>query len=347
MLHFFRKIRHDLIANSKTYKYFKYAIGEILLVVIGILIALYINNQNELKKEREKFDLTLVEVEKELINNIYWARHVISEFTVLDSIFLSLVIDSVKFEDQRNYIEIFGGNYNPIIEDNSFRKLAQFNRLTIQQDSIMDQLFLLNSNGSLFLDEYAHEIMELYKKHMEILRKYDWYLSWNLRQKDDRIIDYYMNNPEYMKMVIDKFILVLAFRESLNFYDMRAYSVYKKIYEYLDNLGMQHSDSLLFQYDSNNFKHYLGKYNSNWCSNQDFVHNDSIAVTLEEGKLIWNDYRPNGTDSRKEIYPIDRYRFRDKSGGFYHFQFDDQEEVEGVRFCKFPPLFVLDITKIR
>lgn len=346
MLHFFRKIRRDLLENSQFFKYVKYAVGEIILVVLGILIALYINNQNELRKEREKFDLTLVEVEKELINNIYWARFVISEFTVLDSLFLSLVIDSVKFEDQRKYRETFGGIYNPIIEDNSFRKLEQFNRLTIQQDSIKDQLFSLNSSGSLFLDKYAHELIELSKKNTETIRKYDWYLSWNLKQKDDRIIDYFVNDPEYPKMVIDKFSLVSGFRSSLNRYDMLAYSVYKKVYEYLNNLGIQHSDSLLFQYDSNNFKHYLGKYDSYWCSDQDFSHDDSITVTLEEGKLIWNGYRPDGPDSRKEIFPLDRYRFRDKSGVFYHLQFDDQGEVKGVRLSSGPDL-VIDMTKIR
>jgi hypothetical protein len=50
MLFFFRKIRHDLIANSKFYKYLRYAIGEIVLVVIGILIALSINNWNTAQK---------------------------------------------------------------------------------------------------------------------------------------------------------------------------------------------------------------------------------------------------------------------------------------------------------
>ena len=47
MIKFFRKIRQNLLMENKTSKYFKYAIGEILLVVIGILIALSINNWNE------------------------------------------------------------------------------------------------------------------------------------------------------------------------------------------------------------------------------------------------------------------------------------------------------------
>ena len=47
MIKFFRKIRYDLMEKNKTGKYLKYAIGEIILVVIGILIALQINTWNE------------------------------------------------------------------------------------------------------------------------------------------------------------------------------------------------------------------------------------------------------------------------------------------------------------
>ena len=52
MIKFFRSIRKDLMEKNKTGKYFKYAFGEIVLVVIGILIALSINNWNEKRKER-------------------------------------------------------------------------------------------------------------------------------------------------------------------------------------------------------------------------------------------------------------------------------------------------------
>lgn len=52
MIKFFRTIRQNLLKEGKTINYFKYAIGEIVLVVVGILIALQINNWNEIKSEQ-------------------------------------------------------------------------------------------------------------------------------------------------------------------------------------------------------------------------------------------------------------------------------------------------------
>jgi len=63
MIKFFRQIRQSLIMENKTSKYFKYAIGEIVLVVIGILIALQINNWNENRKKetlKKEYNIALI-----------------------------------------------------------------------------------------------------------------------------------------------------------------------------------------------------------------------------------------------------------------------------------------------
>ena len=70
MIKFFRKIRYDLLEKNKTGKYLKYAIGEIALVVIGILIALQINNYN-IQKQNEKIEqIYLLALQNEFKNNI-------------------------------------------------------------------------------------------------------------------------------------------------------------------------------------------------------------------------------------------------------------------------------------
>lgn len=70
MIKFFRSIRKTLLNEGKTSKYFKYAIGEIILVVIGILIALQINNWNEKKKDIEKEQQILLSLREEFKQNI-------------------------------------------------------------------------------------------------------------------------------------------------------------------------------------------------------------------------------------------------------------------------------------
>ena len=70
MIKFFRKIRQNLLMENKTGKYFKYAIGEIVLVVIGILIALQINNWNESRKDNVAEKIALTNLELDIKENI-------------------------------------------------------------------------------------------------------------------------------------------------------------------------------------------------------------------------------------------------------------------------------------
>ncbi|GAB5550963.1 MAG: hypothetical protein Sapg2KO_05540 [Saprospiraceae bacterium] len=69
MLKFFRKIRQRLLNQGKLRRYLVYAIGEIFLVVIGILIALQINNWNELKKLHQTELETLIDLKNEFQEN--------------------------------------------------------------------------------------------------------------------------------------------------------------------------------------------------------------------------------------------------------------------------------------
>ena len=66
MIKFFRHIRQTLIMENKTSKYLKYAIGEIILVVVGILIALQINNWNENRKLKNVEFQTLLALQVDL-----------------------------------------------------------------------------------------------------------------------------------------------------------------------------------------------------------------------------------------------------------------------------------------
>ena len=66
MLHFLRIIRKDLIQVNNVKKYFLYAIGEILLIVVGILIAVQIGNWNQERRDRKEERVVLQAFGEEL-----------------------------------------------------------------------------------------------------------------------------------------------------------------------------------------------------------------------------------------------------------------------------------------
>ncbi|WP_431135100.1 DUF6090 family protein [Psychroserpens mesophilus] len=102
MIKFFRKIRYDLMEKNKPGKYFKYAIGEIILVVIGILIALGINNWNENRKDSIQEKIVL----RSLLENLHLAKTQ-SEFLISEE-------DTLK----KRLIRILGIESNPNVNVN-------------------------------------------------------------------------------------------------------------------------------------------------------------------------------------------------------------------------------------
>lgn len=70
MIKFFRKIRQRMLSESKFSKYLLYAIGEIALVMIGILLALQVNTWNETRKERAQEIAILSQVRTEFRSNL-------------------------------------------------------------------------------------------------------------------------------------------------------------------------------------------------------------------------------------------------------------------------------------
>jgi hypothetical protein len=97
MIKFFRKIRYDFMNQNKTGKYFKYAIGEIVLVVIGILIALQINNWNaDLKTAKEELSIL-----NNLLESLYSAKEqsdieISKEIKMKDALLMALGKGSAK-----------------------------------------------------------------------------------------------------------------------------------------------------------------------------------------------------------------------------------------------------------
>lgn len=76
MIKFFRRIRQNLLTENKFKKYIVYSIGEIVLVVLGILIALQINTWNEKVQERKEEQKVLLNLRTELTGNLTFLKYI-------------------------------------------------------------------------------------------------------------------------------------------------------------------------------------------------------------------------------------------------------------------------------
>jgi len=154
MIKFFRKIRQNLISQGKTAKYLKYAIGEIALVVIGILIALQINNWNETRKEKKVETVILSILLEDLKSAKFFSEeYIASEQYYLDIIETVLHKDSIRvvLEDDVKTTEYFNKAFwdfeiqVPVI--NTYSDLKNAGKIAIiKNNEIRDRLSVLDAN---------------------------------------------------------------------------------------------------------------------------------------------------------------------------------------------------------
>jgi hypothetical protein len=124
LFRFFRTLRQRLLAENRFRNYFLYALGEILLVVIGILIALQINTWNEARKSRV-YELTMLQEVNEAMKVDYQnMSNVLLYLQKIQRSFYALSVmknnpsastDSLSFhlENVREYGYVFSINTSP------------------------------------------------------------------------------------------------------------------------------------------------------------------------------------------------------------------------------------------
>mgnify|MGYP003642309183 CR=1 FL=1 len=172
MIKFFRKIRQNLLMENKTGKYFKYAIGEILLVVIGILIALQINTWNENRKLDEIKENYYRQIILDLESDKDYSESLISKFGV----------ELKKYEDYKESFDVPGLNaYKTIInigklqiggqaidfKTNTIKTLASTGNMNLLPQNINNRLITYIANQNKMLEgnnKNANAMLEIITK---------------------------------------------------------------------------------------------------------------------------------------------------------------------------------------
>lgn len=118
MLNFLRQIRQKLLENGNLRKYFWYAVGEILLVMIGILLALQVNNWNETRKAEIAVNEALIEIRQNMVQDLsnIKAANSFNSIVISDLIRLTEDAEDIPDDSLNFYIDRLhrASAYNPI-----------------------------------------------------------------------------------------------------------------------------------------------------------------------------------------------------------------------------------------
>lgn len=208
MLTFFRKIRRRFFTSDRFSKYILYALGEIILVVIGILIALQINNWNELNTQQERFLKILKEIRSDLESDIKTASYVMKRGDEVDS--LSGLILNYRFtkEDyfkkENKTLSWVGLQFHPFeYRKTGFNKFENFEaNIPEKYDSIAQDInFYYNELTGLHDDIYQSFRQQIKDRHDYLSMNYNWYHLFRKDSITEEVADFFASNPLYKNWV--------------------------------------------------------------------------------------------------------------------------------------------------
>lgn len=202
MIKIFRDVRQNLLSRGSTGRYLKYALGEIILVVIGILLALGINNWNEERKNTAKAEKHLETIRLNLQDDIKQAENLLLETqTTLDH--------ANTFFAQFKTLQSVDNNLQMYLIYLMFERSIEVNETGLNA--------LLSADGMSLIDEELQVKILAYYRHIDQLKrreenanteikeifepyvKANYFWIYNKTNPWHRQIEYYKDDPRPLK----------------------------------------------------------------------------------------------------------------------------------------------------
>lgn len=209
MAKIFRKARKDSLSENKTVKYLKYALGEVILVVIGILIALNINNWNEKRKLQKKLDNTFALILEDIKADTLRINAIIDGYSPFEDTVDLYLSNKITFEEFMMCQNCFAVsmNINPFE-----REVTGLQRLkTISSDFSNDTLVtrVVQGISTLSLLEDLSGYVEVStSQNLEYWRNnYDWYSGFVSRSDYSGFLAY-LKTQEFKNRLAHNYLLI-------------------------------------------------------------------------------------------------------------------------------------------
>lgn len=291
MIRFFQKIRQKLLTQNKVSQYLVYAIGEIILVVIGILIALYINNANEKRINKEKITTILKEIQIDLVTDITESVSLYERFKRADSIQNIILNDKYSSEDYKSgkteFLELYYDSHE--VQTNGYDNLMRnIDNVSEERNTLLKDLKNLYVVNKSYLDVSNRRMQKTVYDNIDIYYKQKWVQQLLKGNWTDEASDYYLNDLSHKNQVLtymNDYRWVFRNSQKFRVNAINAYKVIANIVKNGDSIPeivryVVNDSTLLYKIEGNyRLKESTGK----WANN--------LEITIDDGLLILNSER--------------------------------------------------------
>ena len=242
MIKFFRKIRQRLLTENKFSKYFLYAIGEIVLVVIGILLALNINNRNQQQINDAKITSILKEIQQDIVSDVERSKLIFDRFIRDDSI-KNLILDNKLTADDYTFENRPGNNmgfnysqFDFVINTSGYDNLMRnIDNISEKNQPILKDLKDIYLKIKSNIDIQNAQLRGTVSKNIDNnYSQSDWKLQERNGIVPDEKIKYYLHDPHYKNMV-NRYMLdrsnIVRFGQIYRFKAIETYSKIQALIE--------------------------------------------------------------------------------------------------------------------
>jgi hypothetical protein len=241
MIKLFKNIRRSLISENNTTKYLKYAIGEIALVVIGILLALQINNWNEIRLQKNEFHNILETISKDLKRDTLVAGIIIKYYEKVEENSMKIINKEINRNNYKEYPDarsIVSRYRSFTIQRKGFEMVKDYSsKNEISNDSIFTSISQFYTPFLQIIDDSNGFVKKEVLNNIETYKKYDWYVDWTQGKFTPEMVIYFTESEEYRKQVASHNLL--AGKNHLLF--IKAYKTNAiKLIDYIDEYLKEH-----------------------------------------------------------------------------------------------------------
>lgn len=234
--------------ENKTANYIKYAIGEILLVMIGILLALQVNNWSENRKAKNKLQTIFKTIKEDLKTDTLIGFQVVRYYDSINKYSEKVINNEFTSKNIENCIpcrNLLTG-YNPMnIQKKGFTLLQNYTDLKSEEtDSLITDLSQFYSIFDALIANNNDLVKGETLSNLNYFKKQKWFIPWMQGKMTDEMKEYFGNSLDYKNRVAGNNILATANHQNfVKLYNKNAEALLERIDKRLNITSVELKES--------------------------------------------------------------------------------------------------------